>query len=445
MPPVQEPRERQEASAEAALTTQQLQRNFYWFALNFAVNHGVVTTPLVLSTSVLAGDAGYVGNALINIFTMVASFFLGAPLTGTLGPRGGVLFGMLLYCIYAALFAVAAYVGKDGKDNIGETAKQLQLIIFSIGSACGGIAAGVLWTAQGAYFSRTVDLIHEREGGERSALTSKMASRFAILYLVCEVIAKLLWSLLSYLKVPGWVNGIIYTGAGALALVLQLNSFNLSSTGPRTAVLQKVKAAASLWTDPVLLMVAGINLTFGFSAAFMNGYINSEYTSPQLGSFAVTLLAAMTALFAGLFSHVFGYVSERVGKGPVVCVGALSFLGIPFCFFALKCCSGWDWALVVLYILQGSGRAVYESTNKGIFSDLFADNAPGAFANQILQVTGSFAICFFLSSSLKGPTLAWIALVLAAITPFGYFGAVALRKQQARRQDCTAALAANAA
>lgn len=32
-----------------------------------------------------------------------------------------------------------------------------------------------------------------------------------------------------------------------------------------------VQAAFALWSDPVVFLLAGLNLTFGFSAAFVNG------------------------------------------------------------------------------------------------------------------------------------------------------------------------------
>mmetsp|Transcript_58422 Transcript_58422/g.123927 ORF Transcript_58422/g.123927 Transcript_58422/m.123927 type:complete len:451 (+) Transcript_58422:110-1462(+) len=422
---------------EAALPADKLKSNFLWFALSFAVNHGVVTTPLVLSTSVLGGDAGYIGNAVLNIFTMIGSFFLGAPITAAFGPLGGVLFGMFNYCLYAGLFTVAAYIGRDGTKEITDQEVLSQVILFSLGSALGGIAAGVLWTAQGAYFNKTVDLLYAQaeRGDRRETITSHLAGRFATLYLACEVLAKLLWSLLEHFEVTGWVIALTFTAIGAVALLFQTTSLKLR--GPLVTVdcCQKAKVAAALWLDPVLWLISGINLTFGFSAAFMNGYVNKTYTGAQLGNSAVTGLAALTALSAGVLSQVFGAISTKSGKGPIVILGSLSFLGIPFCFFALKCCENWNWWLIVLYLLQGSGRAVYESTNKGIFADLFKTNAPGAFANQILQVTGAFAACFFLSSILKGETLAWIALVLSLVTPFGYLAAVALRKAQAAREE----------
>merc|ERR1719436_1465506 len=117
----------------------------------------------------------------------------------------------------------------------------------------------------------------------------------------------------------------------------------------------------------------------------------------------------------------------------MVIAGAVSFAAIGLCFFALSCCSGWGWWLLVLYSLQGSGRAVFESTNKGIFADLWPNDSVGAFSNSMMQSSLAFAVCFFLSDILKGTALATIAMVLALLTPVGYFLAIQLRAAQERQ------------
>jgi len=402
-------------------TAEELRSNFTWFTTFFAINHGLVTAPLVVATSVLAEGVGYQGNALINVFTIVSSFFLGAPAVSTLGLKGGTLLGMVLYCVYACLFALAALVGK--------TAASTQMVLFCVGSACGGIAAGILWTAQGSYFARTVDLLARREATERAKLTASLASTFAVLYLGFEVGAKMSWSVCDRLHVPIALTALLFTVLGVLATAAMTRAYALKCPGAPTKVFDRTKAAAALWRDPVLFLVSGVNVTFGFSAAFMNGYVNANYTAKELGNWAVPLLAAMTALLAAVFARFFGMLGACLGKGPLVVVGAACFLCIPLCIFLLGCCDGWGWWLLTLYILQGAGRAVYESTSKGIFADMFPNESVGAFANCMLQSSLSFAVCFFLGA--RGPLLATIISVLSILTPIGYVGAVLLRRRSA--------------
>mmetsp|Transcript_38456 Transcript_38456/g.101697 ORF Transcript_38456/g.101697 Transcript_38456/m.101697 type:complete len:459 (-) Transcript_38456:295-1671(-) len=404
-----------------------LRHNWIWFATMFAINHGVVTTPLVIATSVLDESVGYMGNALLNVFTVASTLTFAAPLVSVVGLKGGVLFGMAFLCVYAGLFAVAAFC----KGHV-----TLQMIAFCLGSSCGGMAAGVLWTSQGAYFSRTVDLLSAQEpDAGRPALSAKLAGTFAVLYLSFEVAAKLLWALLDKLGAPNMLIAVLFTAIGVAALVGQTWARDIGSAEPAAHWSAKLKATVATWKDPAIFLLSGTNLTFGFAAAFMNGYVNANYTSKQLGSFAVAMLAAFTALTAACLSRLFGPLGARVGKGPMVVLGAACFLCIPLCTFLLGCCDDWGWGLIVLYALQGAGRAVFESTNKGVFADFFPKPADsvGAFANVMLQTTMSFALCFFLSDHLQGRTLGYIVTVLALLTPLGYAAAVRLQLRQAER------------
>jgi len=410
----------------SAVEAAALRANWNWFAMMFAINHGVVTTPLVISTSVLNESVGYIGNALLNISTVASALLLGATVVNAAGLRGGVLFGMGFYCVYAGLFVIAA---------IAKGAVAVQWVTFCAGSVCAGVAAGVLWTAQGGYFSRTVDLIlqHEPES-DRAALSAKLAGQFAFVYLGFEVAAKLLWALLDWVGIPGWIIAILFTLIGVASLLLQTRARALPTAQAPANWTSKVKAAASTWRDPIIFLLGGLNVTFGFCAAFMNGYVNANYTSKQLGSFAVAMLAAFTALTAAVMSKLFGPLSARIGKGPLVFLGSFCFLCIPLSIFLVGCCAGWGWWLVVLFFLQGTGRAIYESTNKGVFTDFFPrpEDSVGAFANVMLQVTLAFALCFFLSGSLQGKTLGLIVVVLALLTPLGFVSAKQLRRVQAK-------------
>lgn len=413
---------------EEGLTAAELRSNFVLFATNFAVTHGVVTTPLVIATSVLHKDVGYLGNALLNIFTLASAFLLGAPAIGAFGMKKTTLLGMCLYCVYCGCFALAAVVGTD--------LVAIQYLAFCGGSVAGGVAAGMLWTAQGPYLSRTIDLlVLAGESTDRAAVTSELWGQWGLIYLGCEVAAKVTWSILAYIKLPGWVIAVAYTGIGAFSMLLMARGAkDLRTQGPPQPWTAKIRAAASLWSDPALFLLSGSNLTFGFAAAFMNGYVNGHYTSPQLGTFAVAMLAAFTALVAAVGSRLLGPLAAKSGKGVIVLFGAMCFLMIVLSFKLLGCCDHWHWALVILYLLQGIGRAVYESTNKGVFTDFFPNDAVGAFANCMMQSSLSFALSFFLSSILSGPTLENIIFVLAIFTPVGYATARCLRR---RRQEQT--------
>lgn len=417
----------------AGLSESALRGNFWWMGTWFALNHGAVTTPLVVATTLLGKDVANFSNATLYLATLVSALFLGAPLVGKFGPKGGLLFGMFLYCLYVAGFSLAALF-KD--------VKALTWIFFMGGSLAGGLAAGVLWPAQGVYFARTASLIAQATGQERMQVTAGLAGNFAWVYLMLEVGSKLAFSGLQALDIPPWVIGVLFLVLGAVSFAMMTLSLSLSSSDTSNInVCTKVLAASALWKDPVTWMLSPTNLTFGFCAAFMNGYVNSQYASQELGKAFVPFLAAVTALTAAMLAKVYGRLAEAVGKGIVLVIGSCCFFGIPLCFFALNCCGGWGWALIALYLLQGSGRAVYESTNRAVFSDFFTGaQTEGAFANCMLQSSLSFAASFFLQSALSGTSLAAIVMVLAVLVPVGFGSSRALQNKRQKEASLNAPL-----
>lgn len=82
----------------------------------------------------------------------------------------------------------------------------------------------------------------------------------------------------------------------------------------------------------------------------------------------------------------------------------------------------WGWGLLIFSVLQGSGRAVYESTNKAIFSDFFnGADAQGAFANCFFQMSVASALCFLLQTVLTQRALEVLVLTFALATPMSYY------------------------
>jgi len=407
----------------------QLRTNFLRMAVCFSVNHGTVTTPLVLTSTLLGKDIGNVGNGVLYVFTLLSALILAAPMTTTVGPKKSMIVAMFLYCVYVTCFAVSVLV---------KSQTTLVWIIFMFGSTCGGLAAGVLWTAQGGYFARSAALLAEATEQTREEVTGNLAGQFAAIYLVGEVGSKLGFTALQKINVLPWQIGMVYTALGAAAMLGMLTTLDLPSSSNVAVArpLDKVKAVVSLWCDPLIWLLSPTNLTFGFSAAFMNSYVNANFASTELGEDVVTFLASITAFSAAMLAPIYGRVSGKAGKGPTITAGAICFLFIPCCILVLGCCNGWGWFLIVLYLLQGSGRAVYESTNRAMFSDFFTGaKTEAAFANCMLQSSLSFAVCFFLQTALSGNALAFIVLALAALTPFSHLFAWRVQERRRRKES----------
>jgi MFS family permease len=145
----------------------------------------------------------------------------------------------------------------------------------------------------------------------------------------------------------------------------------------------------------------GLNASFGLAGAFLNSYVNGEVVRLALNdpdSKYVGGLSALVAAVAAVMSLVLARVSQRYGKGPVLVGGALCFFGVVFPFVVQPNAMQWGWGgLIMVYTLQGMGRATFESTLKATFADYFSYEREGAFANIILQNGLSSAIGYILS------------------------------------------------
>jgi MFS family permease len=181
----------------------------------------------------------------------------------------------------------------------------------------------------------------------------------------------------------------------------------------------KAMAAVELMPDVRVWLLSFTNLTFGFCAAFMNGYVNEHYVakSTAFNESAIGFLTAITAIVAGFSSPVFAKMSTRFGKGWVVLFGSVAFISIPLCVIFAHV-ETWGVGILLFFVLHGLGRGVYESTNKVVFADFFPGKAPGAFANCMMQNSFAFAVCFFLQPSFQHQpdVLAGIVLTLAVLT-----------------------------
>jgi hypothetical protein len=393
--------------------------------LAFGVNHATVTTPIGYASSLLGNTIGNVCNALLYGFCMLSALFLG-PIVGSFrGPKMGLLFGMSCYVIYVLCFAISLFFDQGSAG---------QSTVAILGAIIGGVGAGTLWTAQGAFFSNTCQHLAEALGEEPASMTNKLASTFAIWYLSLEMGFKAFFTALT--QFGGMSNGTGFAIYAVLAFLATVaialgNDAPPTQTPTRAGFCAKALGAVSMWTDPKIWLISGSNIAFGFSAAYVAGYINANWLKTastkatgdeQLAQNLIGFLGALICLIATVSSKVFQCINARLGsKIPVVAVGSLCFIAIGVLSFIKaphgEGPGGWGWGIVVFYLLQGMARGVYESTNKGVFADFYSGpTAPGAFANAMLQNTASSTIGFLMGVAKADAYEAYPLLIFAALT-----------------------------
>jgi MFS family permease len=331
--------------------------------------------------------------------TYTASALLGATyIVKQAGAKNSLFLGMLLYCFYVACFWVATLFSKD--NIFGQRAAAYT------GAAIGGIGAGFLWTAQGAYFGQAAEDHAQRLRQPVETATSSLAGIFAFCYLAEEVLLRLLSSFLLEFHIASW-NSIfaIYTAITifSTAAVSCIHNYPKSgveqndndagvegSPSSASAILYKVSAALELlFHDPKMKYMIGLNAVFGFTASFLNSYVNGQVVPVALDdpdSKYVGILSSWISAVAAGMSLVFGRLGSRTGKGPILIFGVLCFFGVVFPFVVQPNAKNYGWPmLVAIYSLHGTGRATFEGTLKATFADYFPQEKEGAFANIILQ------------------------------------------------------------
>lgn len=288
-----------------------------------------------------------------------------------------------------------AFVTVDGSLCATDTVKLISLV----GAAMGGVAAGFLWSAQGSYFARNAELFAEAGGtipfsgssepATKERATAFFSSVFAGLYLGIEIVMRLLSSLTSIvptaLLLPTYCIAAA-ASAGGMLLIMKLEP---AVPPPVTPMLQKATAAAQLLAShrPMQLL-APTEMVFGFAAAMMNAYVNGAIVSADggIGKDNIGFLGVITVLTATLASSAAGWYTSQEqrgifrGKTPAMLGGDAAFLALglivllaPVSAFMKDPGTGDSasaWAMLVpLYMLQGAGRGIFESTNKAVIAD----------------------------------------------------------------------------
>lgn len=404
-------------------------KEFYIMCWTFGLNHATVTTPIIYASSVLTNSAGQAGNAMLYGTTLICSLFLSSWWFSILGAKKGLSLSMGAYTIYVVFFAIAVSLcAERAPDGTCKDGGSMQLVIVLIGSFIGGMGAGLLWTAQGSFFAGICEQLATAELKDTKAITAELASVFAFIFLFLECGVRVSSTLMNkYAKLSWPIVFYIFAGLAFLATVIFITFASDMAVGkpPRGSVKDKLLGAMRLWKDPKLLLLQATNITFGFAASWNGGYIGRYILSPALsktgnGATFIGFAGAIISGIAAILSRVFGCITPCIGKGPVVALGAVSFLMLGVLSKWVGNPVEWGWGAIVFSVLMGFGRAVYESTNKAIFADFFpGDKAPYAFANVMMFGTGSSTIAFILGAVGDPDPELYLLVAFAAVTvPF---------------------------
>lgn len=369
-------------------------RNFVAMSVLFSAVPAAALACLSLATARLGSVGAWQSGVLYLSYTLSA--VMGATyVVKRLGSRNAIILGMTLFCMYVGAFLIATVWPSTLK------------VAALTGAAIGGVGSGLLWTAQGVYFSQSAEEYSLKSGLDWATSTSMLAGIFAFVLLAEETALDLLSTfLIRVFGVPWGAIFAVYMAIAVLATacMVTVKEYPTESTAGASFASISYKATAAfrlLVKDSKMKYMIGLNAVFGFSGAFLNSFVSGEVVPVALkdsSSSYVGLLVAIHGGMAALCSLVFARWSQRVGKGPVLVVGALAFAGVSVPFLIQPDLEKWTWGmLIMVYAFQGMGRATFEGTLKAIFADYFPYEKEGAFANIILQNGVSSAAAYVLS------------------------------------------------
>lgn len=380
--------------------------NFCLLSVLFSANHGCVVSCLAVATARLGATVGAWQSGVLYI-TYTASSLLGATqICHWLGARNALMAGMGAYVVYVGCFWVATQW------------PTVRAVSALAGAVTGGMGAGFLWTAQGAYFvqaAREHEQATQLEHGstslvEGSSSTSLLAGIFAFVYLFLELLLRSLSTAMLEHGLPWSTVFGTYTVVAIVSAALMVFTRNHTDSSPAQSIPHRSTSGGTAQTedvstsshsphhrrwvtwyllrhDPKMKYMAGLNVVFGWAASFLNSYVNGQVVPVVFqNDSTIGLWTSWVSVVAALGSLGFARLSPWLGSVPILMLGSACFAGVALPFLVVPQTSRWNSSLLLLvYTFHGIGRATFEGTLKATFADMFGYEKEGAFANIILQ------------------------------------------------------------
>jgi MFS family permease len=391
--------------------------NFITVAICFSLNHGCVTAVLALSSALIGKELAGTQTGVLYVMYTLSALTVASGLVQATGPKTALTVGLFLYCFYVGSFIIAANADPGG---------WLQYLSACVGAGIGGFAAGWLWTAQGAFFARTSQFYAESKKLDPKASSSYLAATFATFYVGCEVILKFISSWLrddadGNLRLFTAYTIIAAAAAVCMSFIREVPIENPPAPGPLFSV-KKITLALNLWAiDSRMAFLTPINIAFGFTTAYINNYVNTFLDTPGSDRKATPgwsgLVLAVTPATATLLSFPYSFLSAKYGKLALMVWGGLNYAAASVWVLILSPDDlvGLGFGIMGIYAVVGSGRAVFEGTNKALFADFFPEDKEAAFANVIVQSGGGAALAYFVFPMLEHEVIGYITAGMALL------------------------------
>ena len=319
----------------------------------------------------------------------------------------------------------------------------------------------MLFTAYGAYFATTCAIFVKdpgqvAKGTTPQQATSMFSGAFATIYLLCEVLFKVLATIIPR-NFSGGRSVVLFTysviavvaaicmtviapletppadteealAAAQAGLRSTMRPADAPDAKPAGAGGKKLFAALSLFgKDKKMPLMIGLNLAFGFASAYLTSYLNGTVVRRTKGWEMIGYYSAITPVVAGALGMPLGWLGKSHGKSPVMMLGSVAFIlmllpAVGPTKLPLEVISQTP-ILIGVYMLEGTARCVFEGANRAVFADFFFDQKEAAFANIVWQSGGASTIAFLFMSKIDPEVIAYLGMLFAVFSIPGYWAA----------------------
>jgi len=415
--------------------------SFVALSLSFSLNHGCVVASLSLASDQLGPQLGGVSSGVLYAVYTATALLVAPDIIRRFNAKPCLNLAAGLYCLYVGSYAVALAF------------PQFRWAAVITGAALGGFSAGILWPAQGTVYAQAAEAYCRAHGGAGpDAPTPAEASSFfggvfATFYLGCELAVKLTSTAILRGDAPD--AGVrlfeLYFALAVLSAValLAIPPFDRERAPPRDGSegdpgpggrsgSPKVCLALTLVSrDPKVVALAPINVAFGLMAALLNFRVNL-LAGEALGSEYIGILSSVISASATLASPLLSLASNRAGRAPVLVLGGLAFLvevAILGGISGTETLGRW----ILVYVLHGTGRAVWENPVRALTADFFPSDREGAFALAVAENGAATAVGYFTFPSLELDPTRVVCAISLVLWIVGYAVAQRAHDLDARR------------
>ena len=426
------------AAAAAPSARRALLINGIKFSVAMSGLEGCVVATIALSAAVVPPALAHTANAMLYLFFAIGTF-AAPPLVAALGAKRTMMVCMAAYSLY-----LAAYIAPDPR-------------VLYPAASLGGFAGALLWTAQGAYFTRNaVEYAACDPADSDSQAISLFAGIFATAFQTCLLLAKpLAGALLTAWPDATQLPFAVYT-ALAVAFTLLMAAVRPlhppagtaeGGGGARCADLVGGGSLLAMLIEPRMLLLAANNAAFGLATALFPSHV-TPLIKHSLGAAAAGWLYSVAGVSSALLAAAFAALPRYAlpGFGREICIGAGQAAFACACALIAAWCddapatmldaaaalppppppplpdeSCLTWAaLLACFVLYGAGIASWQGSCMALVGELWRARPYAAFAHlKFTSGVASFA-GFLLLPRLPLRTAALVTLGVQVLGAVGF-------------------------